>query len=279
VRHVEIGMAWSRVLFVLLLMTTAARASSSNDDLRVQLHLERVETLLRARMPEGLREVQRARRERMLEHLHAYIERGEFPRNHERAGRRPHFIDEEGRICAVGYLIEQTAGRAAAESINARHEWGYIEQIRGIEAWVNASGLTVSELALIQPSYEWEQPVAPAPRPPPPPIDPETMQRRQLAMVLGAVKRDVDRCAVRFESRSERVTVTATVRGPRALDIAVSNAGERGFERCVGRAARALVERSAVMRGGLYPVSTSYTITLRPARRDEGGRFAQPPPH
>jgi hypothetical protein len=268
-------MAWLRVLLVLLLMTTAARASS-NDDLRVRLHLERVEALLRTRMPASLGDTQRATRARMLEHLHAYIERGEFPRNHEVAGRRPHFIDKDGRICAVGYLIEQTAGRAAAETINARHEWDYVRDIDGIEPWVEASGLSVDELAMIQPSYGWERPEVPAPAPRPP-FDPEMMQRRQLALVLGGVKRDVDGCAARFESRRVSVTVTATVRGPRVLDIDVSSTGERKFERCVARAARMIVERSTVMRGGVYPVRSSSTITLR--RPDSDGRFARPPPH
>jgi hypothetical protein len=268
-------MAWLRVLFVLLMMTTAARASS-NDDLRVRLHLERVEALLRARTPETVGDEQRAARGRMLDHLRTYIERGEFPRNHEMAGRRPHFIDEDGRICAVGYLIEQSAGRALAEAINVRHEWDYIRDFHGIEAWVAASGLSVDELAMIQPSYEWERPAPPAPRPPPPPpIDERMMQRRMLTAALGNAQHDIERCAARFETWSERLTVTASLLVRRYFDVNVSNAGSRGFERCVQRAARAAVMASPVIRGSLYPVTFSYTFILPVARES---RFAQPPP-
>src|SRR5688500_10730692 len=78
---------------------------SAGKDARLRVHLEYVEARLRASEPAGLSGEQRAERARNLDRLRAYIERGEFPRNFEVQGRRPHFIDDDGRICAVGYLI------------------------------------------------------------------------------------------------------------------------------------------------------------------------------
>ena len=69
--------------------------------------------------------------ERNLDRLHDYRIAGFFPR-HERCpdGRQPVFIDHEGRICAVGYLVEQSAGRGRlAASIDARFHAATISEM------------------------------------------------------------------------------------------------------------------------------------------------------
>ncbi|MEJ7663205.1 MAG: hypothetical protein WKG07_28525 [Hymenobacter sp.] len=79
-----------------------------------------------------------------------------FPHNASPDGqRRPCFIDEAGRICAVGYLVEQTAGRAAAERINQHFQYAEIGQMHdaALSRWVAGSGLSVADCALIQPTY------------------------------------------------------------------------------------------------------------------------------
>jgi hypothetical protein len=81
---------------------------------------------------------------------------GVFPRNYDFPGeRRPCFIDRNGRLCAVGYLVAETAGRPVAERINAAHQYDLIADMRtpALAKWVQQSGLTKAECALIQPSY------------------------------------------------------------------------------------------------------------------------------
>lgn len=84
------------------------------------------------------------------------MEVGIFPRNYDHPeGRVPCFIDRDGRICAVGYLVEQTAGRDAAERINRAHQYDAILAMNdaAVDDWIAGSGLSKEEAAMIQPTY------------------------------------------------------------------------------------------------------------------------------
>jgi len=136
-----------------------APTAATPDFVRIQTHLAYAEQQLRQRTPTGLPTVQRQRRAELLNLLHSYWQAGVFPRNTAPDGQRhPCFIDGQGRICAVGYLVEQTAGRAAAERINRRFQYHDIAQMRdaALSHWVASSGLSVAECALIQPSYNYQ---------------------------------------------------------------------------------------------------------------------------
>ncbi|MCT4625100.1 MAG: WG repeat-containing protein [Schleiferiaceae bacterium] len=95
-----------------------------------------------------------------IHRLEEYILRGEFPL-HEKSfkDRVPRFIDHQGNICAVGYLVEQSAGREEAERINEKYEYAQIFDIddKGLRNWQNSSGLTLKELAMIQPTYDYRR--------------------------------------------------------------------------------------------------------------------------
>ena len=69
--------------------------------------------------------------------------------------RKPCFIDKDGTICAVGYLVQQTAGQQMAEEINSLFKYSevYEMDISVLEDWVASSGLTLEEVATIQPKY------------------------------------------------------------------------------------------------------------------------------
>ncbi len=129
--------------------------SRTNERLRLQTHLEYVETMLRAKDVSHLPKALQVRRAMLLEKLREYRLAGCFPTNIAYKERRPCFIDAAGTICAVGYLIEQTAGRTLAERINATHQYDFLADIHipELAAWVSASGLTARECAMIQPSY------------------------------------------------------------------------------------------------------------------------------
>src|SRR5262245_38171407 len=167
-----------------------------DEDLRLRVHLEYVEDLLRAADTRGLSPERREARARNLDLLHAYHVRAVFPRNHAVPGRRPHFIDETGRICAVGHLAEHSLGHRAVEAINARFEWAYIDEIQdpAFLAWADGSGLTLRELAMIQPAYDdIRDPVMPPPgRRPPPPPPPRDDETRILVARVDQALRSLD---------------------------------------------------------------------------------------
>lgn len=127
-----------------------------SEALRMHAHFAYVHALLASRP--ATRPELAARRAQLLGYLEEYIARGVTPKNTYVAHRSPVFIDAQGQICAVGYLIERSAGRALAEKIAASHRLDYIEDIAAampeVAAWVEDSGFTLDEIASIQPGYE-----------------------------------------------------------------------------------------------------------------------------
>ncbi len=135
-------------------------ADSSEDDL-IRTHLEYVLALLRRRPMDEVEPRLRAARLRQLERLERYIRGGVYPRNDDHPDpRRPTFIDSRGRICAVGFLLEQDLGRAAAEAIAATDKYSFIREIDSplLLQWASASGLSMEEIEMIQPSYTYAMP-------------------------------------------------------------------------------------------------------------------------
>jgi len=122
--------------------------------------LQKIETMLRSHTVEGMSEELRAERSRNLDRLHDYWVRGEFPRNYEHpTAWEPCFIDRAGAICAVGYLVEQSAGRSLAEKIADRYRYATVRQIDApeLQQWIANSGLTRAEVIAIQgPSMRME---------------------------------------------------------------------------------------------------------------------------
>lgn len=132
---------------------------STDEKLRITTHLAYVENLLRSASTDQLSTSQKMNREKMLDLLHQYRLAGEFPTNVAYPNeRRPCFIDGNGNICAVGYLVEQSEGREVSEMINDRNQYENIydmdaDIIQLIEAWATENGLTLKECAMIQPAY------------------------------------------------------------------------------------------------------------------------------
>jgi len=131
---------------------------TTNEDLRISTHLAYVEKLLRQKDVSNLSPELQNRRKHLLDLLNNYWTNGIFPRNYDHGNRRPCFIDKDGRICAVGYLVEQTAGRQVAEDINLRYKYEYVSAMndKSVDSWIKNSGLTKEECAIIQPQYpQW----------------------------------------------------------------------------------------------------------------------------
>ncbi len=124
--------------------------------LRIQTHLEFVENYLRRQSTKHLTQSQRKNRKQALQLLNTYWKAGKFPSNYDfPKERRPCFIDRKGNICAVGYLIEMTVGRAVSEKINAKYKYEYVMNMHEdfINSWMQEFGLSKLECAMIQPTY------------------------------------------------------------------------------------------------------------------------------
>lgn len=149
-------------IVVLLVFGFALSASAQEGALvereraRLRMHLSHVETVLRARDMPGFTEEQRAARARHLDVLHAYWVRGRFPLNDERPDAYlPVFIDAHDTACAVGYLIIEDGQEDLARRVQRDENLAYVVDMQtdGLAAWAEGAGFTVSELAMIQPSY------------------------------------------------------------------------------------------------------------------------------
>lgn len=135
-------------------------SSASDDVLRIKTHLQYVENILRNSDITSMSPEMKTKRIRILNLLHQYIVNGIFPENYDYIDEhKPCFIDKYGRICAVGYLIEQTSGRQVAEQINSKHKYELIKEMNDIDVdvWILKSGLTEEECAMIQPQYGFEK--------------------------------------------------------------------------------------------------------------------------
>lgn len=130
--------------------------AQTSEQIRLTTHLKYVEQVLRNKDVSGLNKEQKENRQKLLGLLNEYWTAGVFPKNYDYPGQRiPCFIDKDGNICAVGFLIEQTAGRQVAEAINAKYQYEYLLAMNdpAIDSWAATSGFTKEELAMIQPSY------------------------------------------------------------------------------------------------------------------------------
>ncbi len=130
--------------------------NETDENKRLQTHLKYVEKLLRRKDISSLTKEQKENRLKMLDLLHEYWTAGVFPKNYDYPDQRmPCFIDKDGNICAVGYLIEQTAGRQTAEEINSKFKYEYLLAMNDqtVDRWIQSSGLTKEECAMVQPTY------------------------------------------------------------------------------------------------------------------------------
>jgi hypothetical protein len=129
---------------------------TTDDNLRIRTHLEYAENLLRNKDVSDLSDDLLKNRNHLLDLLHNYWTKGNFPKNYAYANqRKPCFIDQNGTICAVGYLIEQTTNRQLAMDINNKHQYDELLAMNDptVDNWILTSGLTKEECAMIQPTY------------------------------------------------------------------------------------------------------------------------------
>lgn len=152
-------------------LRAAGAPAEATEAQRMHAHLAHVRAWLASRP--ATRPELAARRAQLLGYLDEYIAAGITPLNLHLPWRNPVFVDDFGNVCAVGYLLERSEGRALVERIAAAHRYDYLEDLAmpEVQAWVAGSGFTLEELASIQPGYvapmveQWQTWDLPARRP------------------------------------------------------------------------------------------------------------------
>ncbi len=126
--------------------------NKTNETLRLTTHLEYVEKKLRKADVSHLSSELKEKRFQLLNYLREYIEAESYPKNYHHPNKRQSvFIDINGNICAVGYLVERSVDRQTAEKINKDYKFSSIFEIDNsfFEEWISESGFTKKELAMI----------------------------------------------------------------------------------------------------------------------------------
>lgn len=133
----------------------------------VQLHLLNVVAYLKTQTVGQFTTQQIKNREKYIAVLSEYAKKGEFPHNIYTSYRTPIFIDADNVHCAVGFLMKESGYEQMAQDIAASQLLAYLGEIEHPQllAWQKESGLTLFELALIQPTYGPPIPVCASPSP------------------------------------------------------------------------------------------------------------------
>lgn len=135
-----------------------ARASLRSEDDRLREHFRGALALLDAADTSRLSVAQRRARAAATATLRGYAARGRFPRNRRFPGALvPVFIDTAGTRCAVAHLVERSGHADVAQGVRISANNALVRELASnaeLVAWADASGLTLAELARIQPSYE-----------------------------------------------------------------------------------------------------------------------------
>jgi hypothetical protein len=125
---------------------------------RLRAHFDSVDTELQMRDVSHLSAEQRASRTQLIAWLREYRNAGRFPLNDRFQDRRiPFFRDSRGTLCAMAYLVDRSGRGDIVDHIAKTRNNAYIRQLtddKALVAWLDASGLSVSEAARIQPGYD-----------------------------------------------------------------------------------------------------------------------------
>ncbi|RFC53160.1 hypothetical protein [Brumimicrobium aurantiacum] len=121
----------------------------------VALHLKNVIAYLENKNTEHLSEKLQIARQSNIKILKEYTLQGTFPSNDFQNSRVPIFIDRNDVFCAVGYIIKENGLEKISREIATNQLFSYLHEIQhpDLIKWQKTSGLTLFELALIQPTY------------------------------------------------------------------------------------------------------------------------------
>jgi hypothetical protein len=112
---------------------------------RMRTHLEYAESVLRNRPVDHLTEEQKKNRQLILTHLENFLMSEKFSQ-----------IDETNdKICVICYLVEKTSDSTLTEIDPNQINNSTFSELNhpGLSDWAEESGITIDELALIQPVF------------------------------------------------------------------------------------------------------------------------------
>jgi len=103
----------------------------------------------------NLNKIQLNNREKHLNTLQKYLDRGIFPSNTYHDSRKPVFIDQDNTHCAVAYLLKEDNQNEVINEVQNLYNYNYIGDMNSelLINWIDISGLTLNEVRMIQPSY------------------------------------------------------------------------------------------------------------------------------
>lgn len=159
------------VIFLLACVMVPQRQHLRNEAARLRSHFDVVDRELRARDVSSLNPHQRDTRLALISWLSDYRDAGVFPQNNRVPDRAtPFFRDDRGVLCAMAYLIARSGRSDIVNRVAATRNNAYIRELTDdsdLVKWLDDSGLTVSEAARIQPTYELCGTYFPCPPPAP----------------------------------------------------------------------------------------------------------------
>ena len=126
------------------------------EKLRLRIHFRQVLVFLKSRETNHLSPKIQKRRNENIEILKKYVKAGTFPINTDVKGKKPHFVDRFGTLCAVGNILEKGNQNALIDYVVEHDNNIKIKDLndRSFLLWAEKSGLTVDELERIQPAYD-----------------------------------------------------------------------------------------------------------------------------
>jgi hypothetical protein len=124
----------------------------------IRLHLKLVESKLRLAHTGHLTADQKLNREHVIDLLHDYWDQGIFPKNTKYPGvRTPSIRDEEGTLCAMGFLLYATGEQHYVSKLACDHNHVYLEDVHEgpLFTWLQYHGIRKEEAVQIQPTYAY----------------------------------------------------------------------------------------------------------------------------
>lgn len=125
------------------------------EDWRISLHLRKAEMYLRNTPSNTLSKKVQCARERNLALLRGYRQAGRFPKNNSINRPILFFKDNSGTLCAVAHLVAASGEHELVNQVAQNSNNAAIKDIKSVtfDKWIEKSGLTKNELAIIQPTY------------------------------------------------------------------------------------------------------------------------------
>lgn len=144
-------------LAVVPTMGVSAPAAPTREVARLRTHFDSVDTELRMRSVRGLTALQRRHRTTLIGWLREYRDAGVFPHNDRFPGTpMPYFRDARRVLCAMAYLIDRSGRGDLVDRVARTANNAFIPDLAGdpeLGAWLDSTGLTLTEAARIQPTY------------------------------------------------------------------------------------------------------------------------------